>query len=700
MKLKTDHLFLLCTLLFFYAAQLSAQQLSEYGTKEGSRQIHLDFHTSAALKDIGAKFDKKQFQEALKAGHVNSINIFAKGHHGWSYYPTKVGQQHPNLDFDLLKAQIEACHEIGVRVQAYYTIGWSVKDAEDHPDWVFLNKEGKDNYSDQKAKANPTDPMPWGWPVLFPEGPYPDHILEQTEELVKNYDLDGIWYDIIPLGSPNYNAWGKKDMKANGIDWQDDAAANAHHVTKTKKFLKETLETILKHRSKASAFCNWTTHLDFDNSFKNELYEYNAKANLEDLPTAWDGYDIFPYRAKYFANMGMPIVAMSGKFHRARGEFGGFKHKDAIWYEAAAMVAFGAGANFGDQLHPSGEMEMATYKNIGHAFDYVEKIEEHGVGAAHEAVVGPWFTNQQSRDEGAARMLLENQVNFVVANNLADWTKLQLIVISSQVELFSQEIVRIKELQANGGKLLVMGKGAFNGDNKSFQLDLGVMYVGEALFDNDYLYVENPRSNDLVASPFLNYTPGIRVKATNGAKWIATIREPYFSRTWEHFTSHANTPCQLQDASYPGVVKTGNVVYIAHELDRMYFEHGARVHRELFMEAFNSLDIDPLVAVELPSLGRMNLLHQPEHKRDVLHLLYAAPIQRGSVRVIEDLVPIYNTPITFNLDKTIKKIYTMPQGKELEYTLDSGKVKLKVPQFTGHTAVVLEYEQSFLNGAV
>ena len=75
---------------------------------EGSRQIHLDFHTSEKIDSIGAHFDKKQFQEALLAGHVNSINIFAKGHHSWSYYPTEIGMPHPHLDFDLMGAQIEA----------------------------------------------------------------------------------------------------------------------------------------------------------------------------------------------------------------------------------------------------------------------------------------------------------------------------------------------------------------------------------------------------------------------------------------------------------------------------------------------------------------------------------------------------------------------------------------------------------------
>ena len=35
------------------------------------RQVHLDFHTSEKIPGIGSRFDKKQFQTALKTGHVN-----------------------------------------------------------------------------------------------------------------------------------------------------------------------------------------------------------------------------------------------------------------------------------------------------------------------------------------------------------------------------------------------------------------------------------------------------------------------------------------------------------------------------------------------------------------------------------------------------------------------------------------------------
>ena len=106
------------------------------------RQIHLDFHCSEHIKGIGRSFDEKAFQKTLSAANVTSINLFAKCHHSWSYYPTKIGRMHPNLNFDLLGAQIRACREIGIKVFIYFTVGWSANDAEDNPEWCARNKDG------------------------------------------------------------------------------------------------------------------------------------------------------------------------------------------------------------------------------------------------------------------------------------------------------------------------------------------------------------------------------------------------------------------------------------------------------------------------------------------------------------------------------------------------------------------------------
>jgi len=114
---------LLLLILLSLSIKVISQTQKDISEPLPSRQVHLDFHTSEYIPGIGEKFNKKQFQEALKLGHVNQINIFAKCHHGWSYYPTEVGKVHPNLKFDLLGAEMEACHEIGVKCPIYFTVG-------------------------------------------------------------------------------------------------------------------------------------------------------------------------------------------------------------------------------------------------------------------------------------------------------------------------------------------------------------------------------------------------------------------------------------------------------------------------------------------------------------------------------------------------------------------------------------------------
>lgn len=61
------------------------------------RQIHMDFHTSPFIPDVGADFEPDEFADSLSVASVDSVTIFAKCHHGYSYYPTKVGVVHPSL---------------------------------------------------------------------------------------------------------------------------------------------------------------------------------------------------------------------------------------------------------------------------------------------------------------------------------------------------------------------------------------------------------------------------------------------------------------------------------------------------------------------------------------------------------------------------------------------------------------------------
>src|SRR5689334_7828974 len=135
------------------------------------RQVHLDFHTSPLIPDVGRDFDAEAFAQTVQAAHIDSITCFAKCHHGMSYYPTKAGKVKHSLEFDMLGAQIEACHKRDIRVPIYLTCVWDNYMAEQHPDW-----------QQRKADGSLIGPEPGeaGWKWICLTSPYLDYQEEQT----------------------------------------------------------------------------------------------------------------------------------------------------------------------------------------------------------------------------------------------------------------------------------------------------------------------------------------------------------------------------------------------------------------------------------------------------------------------------------------------------------------------------------------
>jgi hypothetical protein len=659
-----------------------------------SRQVHLDFHTSEHIPVVGNLFDKKQFQDALKAGHVNSITVFAKCHHSWSYYPTDIGRIHPSLDFDLLGQQIEACHEIGVRVPIYYTVGWSANDAEDHPEWCVRKKDGTIHTTGWEADAEPDDRRPIvSWKFMCPTGGYRDLILKQTEEICQRYPVDGMFYDIVN-GPLCYCDTCRQAMEKEGVDLDNLTEVVAFNDRKWKNFFAECHRVVREYYPQSTFFFNGTTlvYADAHNrDCSSGVHEYNTHQELEDLPTTWGGYDKLPIRAKYFHNTGKPLLGMSGKFHTTWGEFGGFKHPDAIRYEAAAMVAFGAGCSFGDQLHPSGRMDAKTYRIIGEAYRYVEQIEDYGIGGLPFSRLGLWRTGNQDEDEGVVNMLLETQTDFAVVEPEKDLLSYETIILPGAACLTAEQADLLNAFVKNGGSLLVLGEGALDSSKERFLLDVGATYLGPANFDTDFLEVGEKLGAGLVSSPFLNYQAAIRVEPDKDAEILAALREPYFDRTYAKYCSHQNTPYQLEQAKHPGALRKGKMIFLPHALGSLYLRHGARLHRDFFMNALRLVYTQPTVTTDMPSCGRLSFLHQPQHHRYVAHLLYAPPLQRGRCLVIDDIVPLYQIPLEIRVPQSIKKVSLIPDTQNLSFEQSGDVVKVVIPEFQCHCAVVLEY---------
>ncbi|MFW6313323.1 MAG: hypothetical protein ACOC2N_05510, partial [Spirochaetota bacterium] len=276
---------------------------------EPSRQIHLDFHTSEDLPDIGGDFSKEQFQEALRVGRVNQINVFAKCHHSWSYYPTRVGKPHPNLTTDLLGGQLEACHEIGVAAPIYYTGGWSAHDAEEHPDWCMRTKDGDFVTHDWPADASPDDPKPlFQWKELCVSGEYHELMAAQTEEICKLYRVDGFFYDIYRAHEICYCERCRAGMAREGFNVADERQVEAFRALTIERHATALSRIITDLHPNASIYFNGLTSIERPQNFRYGLHRVNTKNDLEDLPTTWGGYDKFPIRAKIFHRERKPVV--------------------------------------------------------------------------------------------------------------------------------------------------------------------------------------------------------------------------------------------------------------------------------------------------------------------------------------------------------------------------------------------------------
>ena len=93
----------------------------------------------------------------------------------------------------------------------------------------------------------------------------------------------------------------------------------------------------------------------------------------------------------------------------------------------------------------------------------------------------------------------------------------------------------------------------------------------------------------------------------------------------------------------------------------------------------------------LQSCGRASVTTQSEENRDIIHLMYATPVKRGSVEVIEDIVTIGPVKVRYRSEKEPKTVKLVPENKELAFDYADGFISFTVPSVTMAQMVCVEY---------
>ena len=652
------------------------------------RQIHLDFHTSEKIPGIGSKFSKEQFQDALRRGHVNSITVFSKCHHGWAYHPSMANEQHPNLHFDLLGAQIEAAHEIGVKTPVYLSAGLDEKMARRHPEWLRRGKDDKIN---------------WEYPMYHEfcmNSPYLDYLIPQIKEVVRNYDADGIFLDIVGVRT----CWCQycvRTLLEEGKDPYDDENARELGERVYKNYCRRVREAVDSIKPGLPVFHN-SGHI---RRGRRDLADVDTHLELESLPTGGWGYDHFPLSAAYSRTLGKQFLGMTGKFHTTWGEFGGFKHPNALRYEEALCTAFGAKCSIGDQLHPDGHFEEATYDLIGAAYKEVEEREPWldnvksvaDIAILSEEAAANYYGSAKimhhsgaDADAGAVRIMLEGKYLFDVIDTDQPLDSYRLLILPDHIRLDAKLTAKIKDFTSKGGKVLATGESGL-GDGDAFALDLGCDYVGPSAYRPVYF---RPKFDlgCLGDSAYVIYEQSHDIKAKEGAEIPITRENPYFNRTTFAFSSHQHTPND-KSTCLPAATTGADGGYISTEIFCEYAHKGSLIAKLI---AVNMIDLllgdKKTLTTDLPAQGVVTLMDQQDEHRLVNHLLYASPVRRGSgIEVIEDVIPLYNVSVTLNIGREPKRVYLAPENRDIPFSYENGKLTYTVDKLDLHAMAVIDY---------
>ncbi len=649
------------------------------------RQVHLDFHTSEKIPGIGSAFSKEQFQKALIEGHVDSITVFSKCHHGWAYHPSKANRMHPGLNFDLLAAELEACREIGVNAPVYLSAGLDEKEVLLHPEWLNVSPE-RDTPKNELTKPH--------YHLMCYNTPYLDVLCAQVEEVMERYHPCGVFLDISNVRMCTC-ASCVRSMLEKGMDPDNMDDVRRHGEMVYANYCRRIEQSVRKYDGKATIFHN-AGHISHG---RRDIAGYDSHLELESLPTGGWGYDHFPLSAAYVRTLGMDFLGMTGKFHTTWGEFGGFKHPNALIYETGLSLACGAGCSIGDQMHPTGEMNESTYRLIGKAYEQVEKKEPWCRGAKNyadvavlscEAYAGDGRNGRGNESNvGACRMLLEGKLLFDFIDMQASFEGYKLLILPDMIRVDQALADRLKAFIAGGGKVLCSGESGLKADADEFALDMGARFAGENEYQPSYMIPEFEAVNGRTS--YVMYEKGYRLTDVTGEA-LALSNDPYFNRRPFFFSSHQHTPNDPEKTAVAAVVN-GSVAYIGWKVFADYKQKGELHMRELVLAAIDRLlpACERRASATLPDRGVLTATHQEAENRDIVHLLFAHTSLRGKgIEVIEDAVPLKEVRVSLKRDVAPGKVYLAPQMTEIPFEWKKGRVEFTVPEVVLHQMAVVE----------
>lgn len=665
--------------------------------KPALRQVHLDFHTSPFIPDVGAEFDAGEFAATFARARVNSVTIFAKCHHGMCYYPTKTGKSHPALGGrDLLGEMIGALRSEGIRCPVYTTVAWEENVADEHPEWRQMRADGTFARCDNVDPSRP--PHPGGWRFNDWVNPlYLDYIEEHVRELFGRYGkLDGIFFDILFFDHLAHHSEACIRYRARHGLGDDSPETFRRFESRARADFAARFTKLVRGLSPASTVF-YNTPFDFfsDATGARQRLPHSTHIEIESLPSGSWGYFHFPRLARGAGRWGKPWIGMTGRFQRMWGDFGGIKPEAALEYECFRSQALGGGNSVGDQLPPRGRPDPAAYDLIGSVYARCEAAEPFYAGSVELPTIGVISschpgkdpTETALSDEGAIQMCEESHYDASLLDERSDFSAFRCLILPDDVAVGPKLKKKLETYYRNGGKLVVSHLAGRDISGR-WTLDfLPLEFDGWTSKFPTYWRARKTFWPELSSSDRVIYSRGVNVHPGRGTSVLIDRVLPYFQRTDLTFSSHFQTPPQAEPDRFPAVVSGKRFVYFADPIFREYRRSGNQAARDVWRRVTRDLAGPPLAGDGLPG----TILCVPRRrKRDlIITLLHYVPVRKAiEIDVCEERMSFAGEILRLpegarevRIFKSGEKLAPSPCGTGFSLPQAKGRLLLEVPDF-------------------
>jgi hypothetical protein len=645
------------------------------------RKIHLDFHTPSWVGNIGKQFDPERFVDTLQKANVDNICVFAKCCHGMSYYPTRIGVRHPNLQFDLLGEMVRALRKAAIAVSIYYTVVWDDSIVDAHPGWAQRDREGNPRFGYGKL-----------WRTVCVNSPYTEEVvLPQVKEIIDGYHPDEFWFDMLwVVDEECFCDYCRAKMLSMNLDPESRQDRVVFSDWTDENFIQRVTSYIRK--------CDPQIGVTYNNCVRvgaRRKTPFMDVFEIESLPHAW-GYWYFPLYSRYLRSFGIPLKGMTCRFHKFWGDFGSLKPVEQMQFEAATMLVQGAGCVIGDQLDPGGKLESSAYENIGRVFDFIEKREPWSKGwspVTEIAVLADTEPGSISQGKpspsllGATKVLIESHEQFDVIDEEHEFDSYRLIVIADMQSPSKLLLAKLERYLSGGGKVILCDRSLAGAGSEWLGKNLGFRWRGRSSYTLDYIRIRDEKFRGrLPGIDMIVYDRFSLVEPITGIEVLADTIHPLEERTPLRYMSHLQASPGPKGEHPAVVARDGRMVYYAPPIWKSYFESGNPILRQLAANGIRYLLSDALIRTNAPGSAEMTVL-----RRDnlfVLHCVNYSPSRRGNhPEVIEEIRPLYGIEAELRLPDKPVRCCLIPDRKELPVEWDGTYARVVLPRVDIHAGI-------------